>query len=137
MSAGGLGSIAILVLMVISGVLSIDTSYVMLVNRASIRIRKSLPVNLNPEQRLRTMRNLKRLPEDINKVSDPNFAVGQFLALASETLQDQRLSLDEVEELNRHMEALTDPDAGAGTTNLEGTTNLDGTTDTLRQPGTR
>ncbi len=104
---GCLGAVILIVIALLSGLVSIDSSLLALVNRASDRIRSSLPDDLSSELRSRTLRNLDQLPAAIENAPDPNFVIGRFLGLAGAALDDRQLSNQELEELNLFMEALT------------------------------
>jgi hypothetical protein len=80
--------------------------------RAQQRVLEVLPRDLPSGERLRTERNLQRLRARAETAADPIPLIGGFLGQVSAALDDDRLSADEVAELNRFVEEILD--AGGG-----------------------
>lgn len=72
---------------------------------AQQRVVANLPGDLPPGERMRLKTNLDRFTAFLKKNDEPFPVMGEFQALVRETLEDQRVSLDEVEELNLFLEA--------------------------------
>ena len=80
--------------------------------RAQQRVLEELPRDLPSGERLRTERNLQRLRARSEASADPLPVIGRFLGKSAEALDDDRLTVDEVAELNRFFEEVLD--AGEG-----------------------
>ena len=80
--------------------------------RAQQRVLDELPRDLSSGERLRTERNLQRLRARSEASADPMPLIGGFLGQASGALEDDRLTVEEVAELNRFVEEILDADGG-------------------------
>jgi hypothetical protein len=80
--------------------------------RAQQRVIEELPRDLPSGERLRIERNLPRLRAHAEAAADPMPLIGGFLAQASAALADDRLTVEEVDELNRFIEGTFE--AGGG-----------------------
>ncbi len=80
--------------------------------RAQQRVLEELPRDLPSGERLRTERNLQRLRARSEASADPLPVIGSFLGKVSVVFEDDRLTADEVAELNRFVEEILD--AGGG-----------------------
>jgi hypothetical protein len=67
-------------------------------------VMRSLPPDLPSEQRVRTTQNLDRFRAVLAATKDPYPVMGEFMKRARASLADQRLTADEVEELNLFLE---------------------------------
>jgi hypothetical protein len=76
--------------------------------RAQQRVLQELPRELSAGERLRTERNLQRLRARSEASADPLPLIGSFLGQASAALADDRLTVDEVADLNRFVEEILD-----------------------------
>ena len=80
--------------------------------RAQQRVLDELPRDLPSGERLRTERNLQRLRARNEASADPLPVIGSFLGQVSAVLADDRLTVDEVAELNRFVEQTLDGSGG-------------------------
>jgi hypothetical protein len=80
--------------------------------RAQQRVLGQLPRDLPSGERLRVERNLQRLRARAEAAADPMPLIGSFLGRVSAALEDDRLTVDEVADLNRFVEEILD--AGGG-----------------------
>ena len=80
--------------------------------RAQQRVLDELPRDLSSGERLRIERNLQRLRARAEAAADPMPLIGGFLGQASGALTDDRLTVEEVAELNRFVEEILDTDGG-------------------------
>ena len=80
--------------------------------RAQQRVVERLPRDLPSGERLRTERNLQRLRARSEATADPLPLLGSFLGRVSAALEDDRLTVDEVAELNRFVEETLDGNGG-------------------------
>ena len=69
------------------------------------RLVSNLPADLPPGERMRLTRNLDRFTAQVKQQDDPYEAMGEFQRLARTAMEDQRITQDEVEELNEFLEA--------------------------------
>lgn len=67
-------------------------------------VMRALPPDLPPEQRVRTTQNLDRFRRVLEKTTDPYPKMGEFMRLVRAYFSDQRLTTDEIEELNLFLE---------------------------------
>ena len=80
--------------------------------RAQQRVLDELPRDLPSSERLRIERNLQRLRARSEATADPMPLIGSFLGQASGALEDDRLTVEEVAELNRFVEQTLDGSGG-------------------------
>ena len=80
--------------------------------RAQQRVLDELPRDLPSGERLRSERNLQRLRARSEATADPMPLIGSFLGQASGALEDDRLTVEEVAELNRFVEQTLDGSGG-------------------------
>jgi hypothetical protein len=80
--------------------------------RAQQRVAERLPRELPSGERLRTERNLQRLRARSEAAADPLPLIGSFLGQVSAALADDRLTVDEVAELNSFVEQTLDGSGG-------------------------
>ena len=73
-------------------------------SRACARFGERLPPDLDPAERQRTERNLGLLEERLRRGAVEGRVVGGFLSLASDALEDGRLTAAEVAEVNRFLD---------------------------------
>ena len=111
------GCVAVLLLLVVLLMVGVNlTKRTMWMSyaRAQQRIIEELPRELASGERLRTERNLQRFRARMEATPDPFALMGSFLGKAGATLEDDRLTTDEVAELNRFIEDVLDEAGGAG-----------------------
>lgn len=80
--------------------------------RAQQRVLDELPRDLPSGERLRTERNLQRLRARAEAAADPMPLIGSFLGQVSAALADDRLTAEEVAEINLFVEQALDGDGG-------------------------
>jgi hypothetical protein len=110
------GCVAVLLLLVVLLMVGVNlTKRTMWMSyaRAQLRIVEELPRELPSGERLRTERNLQRLRARLEATADPFPVLGAFLGRVSTAFEDDRLSSDEVAELNRFIEDILDEVGGA------------------------
>jgi hypothetical protein len=109
---GCVAVLLVLVVLLMVGVNMTKRTMWMSFARAQQRVLEELPRNLPSGERLRTERNLQRLRARSEASGDPLPVIGGFLGKVTEALDDDRLTADEVAELNRFVEEILD--AGGG-----------------------
>jgi len=111
-SFGCVAVLLVLVVLLMVGVNLTKRTMWMGFARAQQRVVEQLPRDLPSGERLRTERNLQRLRARAETAADPIPLIGGFLSQVSAALDDDRLSAEEVGELNRFVEEILD--AGGG-----------------------
>jgi hypothetical protein len=111
-SFGCVAVLLVLVVLLMFGVNLTRRTVWMSFARAQQRVLEELPRNLPSGERLRTERNLQRLRARNEASADPLPAIGSFLGEVAEALEDDRLTVDEVAELNRFVEETLDASGG-------------------------
>jgi hypothetical protein len=111
-SFGCVALMLVLVVLLMVGVNLTRRTVWMSFARAQQRVLEVLPRELPSGERLRTERNLQRLRARAETVADPMPLIGSFLSQVSAALEDDRLTADEVAELNRFVEEILN--AGGG-----------------------
>jgi hypothetical protein len=111
-SFGCVALLLVLVVLLMVGVNLTKRTVWMSYARAQQRVLEVLPRDLPSGERLRTERNLQRLRARAETAADPIPLIGGFLGQVSAALDDDRLSAEEVGELNRFVEEILD--AGGG-----------------------
>lgn len=69
------------------------------------RLVANLPGDLEPGERMRLTRNLDRFTAQVKLQDDPYEAMGEFQRLARGAMEDQRITYEEVEEINIFLES--------------------------------
>jgi len=88
-------------------------------------VARALPPDLRPEQRVRTIQNLDRFKAVLEASKDPYPVMGEFMIVVRAAFSDQRLTADEIEELNLFFEKIIEESGipllqlGAGIRNEE------------------
>lgn len=111
---GKIGCIAGLVLAaaaLLASFLLLQRGMLLLAERAMDRIESSLPIEIDEARRDRTLSNIGKLQAAIRHGSDSELLVSRFLAAAAPALEDDELTLAELEAINTEIEALLDPRA--------------------------
>ena len=111
-SFGCVAVLLVLVVLLMVGVNMTKRTMWMSFARAQQRVLEELPRDLPSGERLRTERNLQRLRARNEASADPLPVIGAFLGQVSGALEDDRLTADEVAELNRFMEGVLDASGG-------------------------
>ena len=111
-SFGCVAVLLVLVVLLMVGVNMTKRTMWMSFARAQQRVLEELPRDLPSGERLRTERNLQRLRARSEASADPMPLIGGFLGQASGALEDDRLTVEEVAELNRFVEEILDADGG-------------------------
>jgi len=111
-SFGCVALLLVLVVLLMFGVNLTRRTVWMSFARAQQRVVDQLPRELPSGERLRTERNLQRLRARSEASVDPLPLIGSFLGQVSAALVDDRLTVDEVTELNRFVEQTLDDGRG-------------------------
>jgi len=111
-SFGCVAVLLVLVVLLMFGVNLTRRTVWMSFARAQQRVVERLPRDLPSGERLRTERNLQRLRARSEATADPLPLLGSFLGRVSAALEDDRLTVDEVAELNRFVEETLDGNGG-------------------------
>jgi hypothetical protein len=111
-SFGCVAILLVLVVLLMFGVNLTRRTVWMSFARAQQRVVERLPRDLPSGERLRTERNLQRLRARSEAAADPLPLIGSFLGQVSAALADDRLTVDEVAELNRFVEQTLDGSGG-------------------------
>ena len=111
-SFGCVAVLLVLVVLLMFGVNLTRRTVWMSFTRAQQRVVERLPPDLPSGERLRTERNLQRLRARSEATADPMPLIGSFLGQASGALEDDRLTVEEVAELNRFVEQTLDGSGG-------------------------
>ena len=111
-SFGCVAVLLVLVVLLMFGVNLTRRTVWMSFTRAQQRVVERLPPDLPSGERLRTERNLQRLRARSEATADPLPLIGSFLGRVSAALADDRLTVDEVAELNRFVEQTLDGGGG-------------------------
>lgn len=82
--------------------------------RAQQRLVEELPRELSSGERLRTERNLQRFRARLEATPDPFPLMGRFLGLVGAAFEDDRLTAEEVAELNHFIEDALEGDGDLG-----------------------
>jgi len=69
------------------------------------RLVSNLPGDLPPGERMRLTRNLERFTAQVKAQDDPYESMGGFQRLARAAMEDQRVTHEEVEEINIYLES--------------------------------
>ncbi len=98
----------VLVVLLVIGVNLTKRTVWMAYARAQLRVMETLPRDLPSSERMRTERNLQRFRARLDMTAEPMPLMGQFLAQVTASLEDDELSVEEIEGLNRFMEEVLD-----------------------------
>jgi len=71
-------------------------------------VARAMPHDLPPEQRVRTAQNLDRFRVVLDASKDPYPVMGEFMKRVRASFADQRLTADEIEELNLFLEKVVE-----------------------------
>ena len=111
-SFGCVAVLLVLVVLLMVGVNLTKRTMWMGFARAQQRVVEQLPRDLPSGERLRTERNLQRLRARAEASADPLPLIGSFLGRVSAALDDDRLTAEEIAELNRFVEEALDGGGG-------------------------
>jgi hypothetical protein len=96
--------VILLIAALILGISLLRRTVWMTMDRGSQQVVQSLPLNLDPAERLRTTRNLSRFRTVLESSSDPYPLMGEFLKRVRASFDDGKFTAEEVEELNLFLE---------------------------------
>lgn len=101
--AGALG-VMVLMLFLFASTRVVERGLEGVARRACARLFDRLPPDLPAAERDRTERNLRLLEEQLRRGGVEGRVVGGFLSRASEAIEDGRLTVAEVAEINRFLD---------------------------------
>ena len=115
--------IALLIVALFVGVSLLRKSVWMTMERGRQQVVQGLPFGLQPDERLRTTRNLERFRTVLETSTDPYPLMGEFVKRVRGAFEDGRLTVEEIEELNLFIEEVIEesgmPGMQLGIRNLE------------------
>lgn len=100
----GVAVVMVLMLVLFASTRVVERGLDGVARRACARLGERLPPDLGPAERQRTERNLGLLEEQLRRGAVEGRVVGAFLSLASDALEDGRLTTAEVAEVNRFLD---------------------------------
>jgi hypothetical protein len=103
---GCVAAMLMLVVLLVIGVHLTKRTVWMAYARAQQRILDSAPAETSSGERMRTERNLQRFRARLDTEPDPMPLMGRFLGHVTEAFEDDRITADELDNLNDFMEGV-------------------------------
>ena len=101
-------AVALLIAALMAGTSMMRRTVWLNMDRGRRAVVQALPGDLPPPERVRTTRNLEHFRAVLEVSKDPYPMMGEFMKMVRSALSDDRLELDEIEELNLYLERVVD-----------------------------
>ena len=101
---GCLGGVVLLAGFLFTSFFTIKKGLVWTAVRGCRQVERKLPADMEPVERARVMNNFDRVVAELRRTDDPNPVLGRYLGLVAGVLEDDVVTLDEVEEINAFIE---------------------------------